>query len=244
MARPMIGITPNWKAQHPRGPAYLLHAAYAGMIAEGGAMPVILPLVRTLDEARETVARIDGLLLTGGADIDPGRYGQTARRPDLLGPPERIASDCFLARAAQERGTPTLGVCLGVQVMNVEFGGSLVQEIPEEMPGAMKHEEEDVERETPTHPIEVVPGTLLARAIGTEPTVVNSFHHQSAAKIAPGFRVAAKSPDGVVEAVERTDHPFYLGVQWHPERMPDASSTRRLIGAFLDAVRGAPVRAG
>ena len=105
----------------------------------------------------------------------------------------------------------------------------------------MKHEEETGD-EAPEHAVAVEPGTTLAKILGQERVVVNSYHHQSVDRIAPGFRVAATSEDGVVEAIERSDHPFYLGVQWHPERMPDSPATRRLVGAFVDAARGASIR--
>jgi len=243
MMKPMIGICPNIRPTRKRGDAYFLLASYMDLVSRNGAMPAILPLVSTLEEARETVGRFDGLLLTGGQDLEPTRYGQTARHPDMLGPAARNASDLYYARAAQERGTPTLGICLGIQVMNVEFGGSLLQHIPEDLPGALEHEEEDENSDSPEHAVAVEPGTLLAKVLGDGGGLVNSFHHQSVDRVAPGFRVAARSPDGVIEAIERTDHPFYVGIQWHPERMPDAPSTRRLMGAFLDAVRGAQIKA-
>lgn len=243
MAKPMIGICPNIRPTRNRGDAYFLLASYMNLVSRNGAMPAILPLVSTLEEAREVVGRFDGLLLTGGRDLEPTRYGQTARHPALLGPAARNTSDLYFARAAQERGTPTLGVCLGIQVMNVEFGGSLLQHIPEDLPGALEHEEENDDADAPEHPVAIEPGTLLARIVGAEGGPVNSFHHQSVDRVAQGFRVSARSPDGVVEAIERTDHPFYIGIQWHPERMPDAPSTRRLMGAFLDAARGAQIKA-
>ena len=243
MAKPMIGICPNIRPTRNRGDAYFLLASYMDLVSRSGAMPAILPLVSTLEEARETVGRFDGLLLTGGKDLEPTRYGQTARHPDMLGPPARNASDLYYARAAQERGTPTLGICLGIQVMNVEFGGSLLQHIPEDLPGALEHEEEDEDTYNPEHAVAVEPGTLLAKILGDGGGPVNSFHHQSVDHVAPGFRVSARSPDGVIEAIERTDHPFYVGIQWHPERMQDAPSTRRLMGAFLDAARGVPIKA-
>jgi len=239
MAKPMIGIAPHLRRSERRGDAYFLYASYVAMIARAGALPVILPLAATLEEARDTVGRIDGIALTGGGDIDPARYGQAARRPDLVGPSERNESDLRYARAAHERGIPALGVCLGPQIMNVEFGGTLLQHIEEDLPGALPHEDEP-EDTSPDHEIEIEPGTLLARAAGATNVRVNSFHHQSIDRVAAGFRASAKSRDGVIEAIERTDHPFYLGVQWHPERMPDSALTRRLVGAFVDAARGAP----
>lgn len=252
MAKPLIGICPSIKPRQKRGDAYFLFAGYVDLVTRGGGLPVILPLAATLEEAREVVGRVDGVLLTGGEDIDPARYGQTVRRPELLGVARRNDSDGFYARASQERGTPALGICLGIQVMNVEFGGSLLQHIPEDLPGSLEHEEEDEVHDNPEHEVTIEPGTLLARVLAGEKAsasvpacraTVNSFHHQSVDRVAPGFRVAARSSDGVVEAIERSDHPFYMGVQWHPERMPDAPSTRRLVGAFLDAARGAPVKA-
>jgi len=240
MARPLIGIAPNYRLKQKRGDSYVLDANYVKLIRASGGQPVILPLVETLEEARETVGRLDGLLLSGGGDIDPSRYGQNVRRTDQLGAPARNASDLLLARAAQERGTPTLGVCLGVQVMNVEFGGTLLQHLPEDVPGSLKHEEET--EESPEHAVTVEPETLLSRILGAASAVVNSFHHQSVGKVAPGFRVAAKSPDGIIEAIERPDLPFYVGVQWHPERMLDSPVTRKLTGAFVDAARGATIR--
>jgi putative glutamine amidotransferase len=243
MAKPLIGICPNIRTTKRRGDAYFLLTSYAELVARMGGLPVILPLASTLEEAREVVGRVDGLLLTGGADLDPKRYGQSVRRPDLLGHTGRNESDCFFARAAQERGTPTLGICLGIQVMNVEFGGTLLQHIADDLPGALEHEEDEELDNAPEHPIAVEPATILAKVLGAGRCVVNSFHHQSVDRVAPAFKVSARSEDGVVEAIERSDHPFYVGVQWHPERMPDAPSTRRLIGAFLDAARGAPVKA-
>ena len=146
MAKPLIGVGPNIRPTKNRGDAYFLLASYVDLVSRSGAMPTILPLVSTLEEAREMVGRVDGLLLTGGKDLEATRYGQSTRHPDSLGSPARNASDLYLARAAQERGTPTLGICLGVQVMNVEFGGTLLQHIPEDLPGALGHEEEGDEK--------------------------------------------------------------------------------------------------
>jgi putative glutamine amidotransferase len=239
MAKSVIGITPSLRPREKRGDGMFLYVSYPDMIASAGALPVMLPFASTLEEAREITNRVDGILLTGGDDLDPARYGQIARHPEHIGPSARNDSDLLFARAAQERGTPALGICLGVQVMNVEFGGTLLQMIPEDLPGALAHEEEN--EEAPEHTVRVAPGTTLARVLGVESAVVNSFHHQSIDRVAQGFRVAAKSEDGIVEAIERTDHPFYIGVQWHPERMPSSPLTRRLVGAFLDAARGAPL---
>lgn len=242
MAKPVIGITPNLRPTRIRGEAHFVLSAYVAMLARNGAIPLIAPVVKTREEAREVLDRLDALLLTGGEDIDPAAYGQTARRPDLIAPRSRLDSDFAYARAAKEAAKPTLGVCLGIQVMNVAYGGTLFQHIAEDLPGALEHEDDD-EGKSPDHEIAVEPATVLRAIAGADRAIVNSYHHQSVAQIAAGFRLAARGTDGIVEAIERTDLPFYLGVQWHPERMPESDLTRRLIGALADAARGASVRA-
>jgi putative glutamine amidotransferase len=239
MARPLIGITPNVRPAGKRGTEHVVLSAYVAMITQAGAIAVIVPAVRTADEAREVLARLDGLLLTGGKDIDPGLYGQTPRHPDRLATPERIASDLAYARAAIAGDMPSLGVCLGVQVMNVADGGTLFQHLPEDLPDALGHEDDD-EGNSPDHEASIEPGTKLRALLGVDHATVNSYHHQAIAKVAPGWRLAARAPDGVVEAIERPDRFFCLGVQWHPERMLASDVTRRLAGALVDAARGAP----
>lgn len=239
MAKPWIGITPNIRDTRNRGTEHVLLSAYVRMIAEAGAVPVIVPAVVTVEEAREILARLDGLLMTGGKDIDPRKYGQQARDSDRLAHPDRIASDFAYAAAALELERPTLGVCLGVQVMNVAGRGTLHQHLPEDLPGARTHEDDDGGN-SPDHDVLIEPGTRLRELLGVGRARVNSFHHQAIASVAPGWRVGARAEDGVIEAIEREDRPFYLGVQWHPERMPGSDVTRRLAGALVDAARGAP----
>jgi putative glutamine amidotransferase len=232
MARPLIGICPNFKEVGGRTD-YFLNPHYAAIISGSGALPIILPLVDNRQGAREILERVDGLVLTGGADIDPTHYGQTARHPDQIAPRERTGSDFAYAREAKDRGMAVLGICLGAQTLNVAFGGSLLQHIPDDVPGALEH------RDGAEHMIRIEPGTILARALGVESATVNSFHHQGIGDLAPGFRISARSPDGIIEGIERTDHPFFMGVHWHPERLAGSETTRRLLGAFVDATRGA-----
>lgn len=244
MAKPVIGICPGIERGR-RGDAYFLYTSYVEEAARAGAIPVILPLATTREEALETLGCVDGVLLTGGDDIDPALYGQTTRHPDRVGSRVRAESELHYARESLARAKAVLGICLGVQAMNVAFGGTLLQYIPEDVPGASPHEDVNAATEdAPQHPVRVEAETLLARVLGAETAVVNSFHHQAVAKLAPGFRVAARSPEGIIEAIEREDHPFYVGVQWHPERMPASPLTARLFRGFVDAARGASVRAG
>lgn len=241
MAKPLIGITPNVRDAGKRGSEHVVLSAYVAMIAEAGAIPFIVPAVPTTEAAREVLSRLDGLLLTGGKDIDPSAYGQIPRHSDRLASRERIASDFAYARAAMQSVLPALGVCLGVQVMNVADGGTLFQHLPDDLPGALGHEDDD-EGNSPDHEATIEPGTKLRELLGVDRAIVNSYHHQAIAQVAPGWRLAARAPDGVVEAIERADRPFYLGVQWHPERMLGSEITRRLAAALVDAARGEPAR--
>ncbi len=231
MSKPLIGICPNFKLVGGKN-GYFLHPHYASIVTGSGALPVILPLVSSRQEAREYLERVDGVMLTGGADIDPTHYGQAARHPDQIAPRERTESDFSYAREAKDRGMAVLGICLGAQSLNVAFGGSLLQHIPDDVPGALAHED------GAEHTIRIEPGTVLARVLGVESATVNSYHHQGIGDVAPGFRVSARSPDGIVEAIERPDHPFFIGVHWHPERLQASDTTRKLLRGFVDATRG------
>jgi putative glutamine amidotransferase len=238
VTKPLIGITPNVRDTKNRGTEHVLLTAYVTMIFDAGALPCIVPTVASVSEAREVLGRLDGLLMTGGRDIDPRMYGQEPRDVNQLAHKDRLVSDFAYAQATQELELPTLGVCLGVQVMNVAGRGSLHQHLPDDFPGAMEHED-DEEGKSPDHDILIEPGTRLRTLLGVDRARVNSYHHQAIATVPPGWRVGARAEDGVIEAIERDDRPFYLGVQWHPERMRGSEITRRLAGALADAARGA-----
>lgn len=188
---------------------------------------------------------VDGLVLGGGGDVDPARYGKTPR-PDarLELDSDRDATDFALFDAARRAHTPTLAICRGLQVANVALGGTLVQDLPTERPSAHSHESEPGETTRLSHPVRLSPGTRLARIAGREEISVNSRHHQAIADVAPGLVVSAVAPDGTVEAVESRE-PWLVAVQWHPENLADDPPSRRLFEEFAASVRSrAPAPAG
>ena len=183
----------------------------------------------------------DGLLLTGGADVDPRKYGETERHPSVHVDDARDALELPLARRALERDLPLLAICRGMQVLNVAAGGTLVQDLPSARPSAVHHRVPEP-RTAPAHDIDVTRGTCVARLLGGRDApglrlTVNSRHHQALRDTAPGFVASATAPDGIVEAIERPDLRFCVGVQWHPENFWATGEFAPLFAAFVDAAR-------
>ena len=184
---------------------------------------------------------VDGLMLTGGDDIEPSRYGETAHATTVTAESGRDEFEIALVRAARARRLPIFAICRGVQVLNVACGGTLVQDIPSEVGAGVKHSL-TVPPNTPyvlAHEVWVEKDSLLARLLGDRVSAdsceVNSRHHQAVKAVAPGFRVSATAPDGVVEAIEDPEQPFCLGVQWHPENFWRTGEFRPLFEGFLEA---------
>jgi putative glutamine amidotransferase len=231
--RPLIGIS-TYREQARWGawdlPAVLLPASYADAVAEAGGEPVLLP---TGAVSAEAVRRLDGLVLAGGADVDPARYGHQAGPHTTVLRPERDAAELAVLQAALSRDLPLLAICRGMQLLNVELGGDLLQHLPD-VPGAGIH--------NPGaglfagRQVRTAPGTQLDRLLG--PTAaVDCHHHQALDRIAPELTPSAWAEDGLVEAVEAAGRRFCLGVQWHPE----AGADRRLFEALVSAAQ-VPIR--
>jgi putative glutamine amidotransferase len=202
--------------------------------------------VRELKPERDALpgalAGCSGVLLTGGADVDPAEYGEAERHPTVERAPERDEYELELARLALERDVPLLAICRGVQVLNVAAGGTLIQDIPSQNPSTLQHSLTEPKNAV-AHDINIVPGTclamLVARRDGAPPPLpVNSRHHQSVKDTAPGFVVSATAPDGIIEAIEKPDARFCVGVQWHPENFWRTGEFRPLFEGFVDAARG------
>jgi putative glutamine amidotransferase len=229
MKKPLIGVNTKWVADG--GDVYLkLDRNYLRSVEDAGGVPVVLPGFRKAAEAAAFLARLDGVLLTGGPDVDPARWGE-AKHPKadlMLGDRER--SDFLVLGEALKRDLPMLCICCGHQELNVALGGTLDQHIYDRQ-GVKGHSGGS------RHEVAVEAGTRMREILGTGRPTVNSWHHQAIGRVAEGLRVTALSPDGVIEGVESVRHRWVVGVQWHPERMQDDPRQRHLFSALMAASR-------
>jgi putative glutamine amidotransferase len=224
MTRPVIGLTRCSKIDD-----------YVESVARAGGEPLLLELS---DDPSDSLDRIDGLLLTGGADVDPAEYGETPH-PSVEIDAARDRFEIPLTRGALARDMPLLAICRGVQVLNVAAGGTLVQDIPTALTSDLNHSLQ-VPKDAVAHSIDIVPGSRLAACVsGTAATscAVNSRHHQSVGMVGARFVVSAVSPDGVIEAIEQPDAAFCVGVQWHPENFWRTGEFAPLFASFIDTAR-------
>jgi putative glutamine amidotransferase len=238
---PVIGITcSQFRTGQKSSPVRLgQNRSYVRAIVEAGAAPLLIPSLMDKTLLRALFGVLDGLLLSGGVDVDPAHYGEAAH-PDLgQVDAERDETELALTCWAIEQDLPLLAICRGIQVLNVALGGSLYQDIQAQIPGAARHNwSPGYPRNHLPHPVVVSSETILAGILGTTFLPVNSLHHQSVKEVAPALTVVARAPDQVVEAVEVVAHPFAIGVQWHPEELI-ASDVRaqRLFDALVQACR-------
>ena len=211
-----------------------LTAAYVTALENAGLVPLIVAPLSSPNAASAVLDSVAGLVLTGGEDVDPARYGEKRHEKVRNVNAARDAAEVALVQEAQARGTPVLAICRGIQILNVALGGTLVQDISSQCKTNIEHDDEGA-RTSRSHEISVEPDSLIAKAVGTDHLTVNSFHHQSVKSVANGMRVTARSPDGVIEGLESTDEDWWvMAVQWHPEEMTDAAEPwdRGLFKAF------------
>lgn len=211
--RPIIGITGNYDS----GKCTLLEGYYRSVLEAGGT-PLIIPAFDDTDVLVSLLDQIDGLILSGGGDINPLYLGEEPIRELSSINPARDHQELLLVRLAANRQIPILGICRGIQVMTAALGGKLYQDIYKEAGATLKHSQ-DTERHVATHSVRIASSSLLSKIFGATNLHVNSFHHQAVQEAAPGFAVTAVSPDGLIEAVESIQCKSMLGVQWHPECM-------------------------
>ena len=233
MSKPIIGIGSDIESPPGRREQSFVYLTYVEAVRRAGAIPVIVP--PQPENARELVEELDGLLLAGGFDCDPTVYGEEPHATVEPMDPRRQSNDLALAEAAREHDVPTLGICLGMQVMNVAAGGTLIQDIDSQHDTDIRHASEPEDRGR--HDVLIEKGTYLASLLPAVELNVNSSHHQAVGEVGRGLRVTAHAPDGIVEGLEDPKHPFYLGVQWHPEDMTGEGSASALFEAFIEAAR-------
>jgi putative glutamine amidotransferase len=211
--RPAIGVTIGYDDR--RTGLHTLRQDYIRSVEQGGGLPLVLAPGRP-EDVPELLDRIQGLILSGGSDVDPALYGASPH--PKLGKVVRERDDFELAliREALERNLPFLAICRGHQVLNVATGGTLIQDIPSDVTGDVEHDSRR-ERWERAHPVQILEGTRLRDILKRGTVSVNSFHHQAIARVGSGLVVSAVSADQLVEAVEMPDRRFVLGVQWHPE---------------------------
>ena len=243
MRKPIIGVTPDYNAGDRKDmggkePTYFLRARYMRAIEDAGGIPVVLPLLSNRAAWRQVVAHVHGLLVTGsGSDLAPELYGERQRHKFAHMSRERATMELGIAKAAYRADVPMLGICGGMQSINVALGGTLYQDIAAQLKTPIDHLPAYSATKT-THAIRIAPDSLLRRIAGKARVDVNSSHHQSVKKVAPKLLQTAVSPDGVIEAIEAPNRAFLLGVQWHPEFLYDRDPIqRRLFSALIRAAR-------
>lgn len=236
--RPIIGIACGHEAKEGRD-RYYVNTVNIRMVAENGGVPVLLPNPFDEDKLKAALDMVDGLYLPGGVDVDPHLYGEEPLAGMGSFDPDWDAVDVVVAKAALERNMPILGICRGMQVLNVAAGGTLYQDIPSQVPGALKHSQKGP-RWAASHAVELDGESRLAKTLGATELRINSYHHQAVKDVAPGFRAVANAPDGVIEAIESTQHRYAVGVQWHPELMVERDPMyKALFVDFIEAVKEA-----
>jgi putative glutamine amidotransferase len=232
--KPIIGITGAYIKRNEHMEGVYVHHDYHKSVAANGGIPVILPFINP-EMTLETLPLCDGIILSGGEDVDPQFYGQD---PHIhLGPtlPDRDLVEIEIVKYAIKNNIPILAVCRGVQILNVALGGTLIQDIPSQMKEPIQHSQ-TVERRRDTHWVNISTDSKLYQILDSDRVRVNSLHHQALDKVSEDLRVVAMSSDGIVEAVEYIhSSTFTVGVQWHPESM--ASSNSRMNNLFIEFIK-------
>jgi putative glutamine amidotransferase len=231
MRKPLIGITTDHVrhfAQPDRDRSYLkLYPQYCTAVIAAGGTPLVIPVVPDVQDIRPLLDLVQGVIIVGGDDYPAEWYGRQALETDVPVTRERAEFDRAFARLLfEETDLPVLGVCGGMQLTAIWAGGTLVQHLGE---GVHRDGKEGFTR----HQVDVEPASAFGKALGVDRIEVNSQHHQAVESVAGPLRVCARAPDGVVEALEFADHPFRIGIQWHPERMPDDPYMANLFKAFV-----------
>ncbi|MGH2534105.1 MAG: gamma-glutamyl-gamma-aminobutyrate hydrolase family protein [Thermomicrobiales bacterium] len=240
--KPVIGITPSVsidQLSHGTFERLNLSRNYVEAVAAAGAIPMILPLQD--DHAAPLLDLVDGVILSGGADVEPALYGDTDVHPTTYGvSPLRDRFEIELVHAAIERDLPLLCICRGIQVLNVALGGTLIQDVADQYGRTITHRQQadGIDPSEPGHGVQTEPGGHLERIFETADIPVNSLHHQAIRDLAPGLRIEGRAADGLIEAVSLPTASFVVGLQWHPEGMFQQHELQhRPFVALIEAAR-------
>jgi putative glutamine amidotransferase len=247
--RPVIGIATQSLEAVPGKlpPCWIMGQRYVRALASAGAVPWLIPLLPDDEPTlRAVYDNLDAVFLTGGVDVGPENYGEERHERCDRSDPARDCVEIALIRWALADGKPILGVCRGIQVINVACGGSLYQDLGIQRPAEVKHDcfpgaAPPYTRDYLAHPVRVEADSRLGRLLGAEQVPVNSMHHQGIKRLAPGLRACAFAPDGLIEGVESGNGRYLVGVQWHPEELADADAAQRRL--FTDFIAAAEARA-
>jgi putative glutamine amidotransferase len=232
--RPVIGINCNYGVKKGSQPRYYVDRAYCTAVELEGGLPILLPTACIEgDHAEAYLGMLSGLVISGGTDVDPSRYGQELHPTTQLVVPEKEEFDLRLVKGALEMDMPVMGICYGEQLLNICLGGSLFQDMPSDLDAILEHNDPP----GGYHKVLIEKDTILYRLLGVDAMDTNSIHHQSVDRLGDGLRACARTEDGVVEAVESERHRFVLGIQWHPERVVDLPLGRRLFSGFMKEAR-------
>lgn len=237
MTKPLIGVNADYRAAQGDSPAFSYVASgYYDSILDVGGVPVMIPPYQTEEDIDTVLDRLEGVLLIGGADLDPRRDGWMLHPTVRCQDPRRESFDRCLTRKVAERRMPVFGIGAGMQLLNVTQGGNLLLHIPEDLPNALPHK--DPLDPAHRHTLDLTPGSLMDRVYGDGELRVNSMHHMAIDEVAPGFQVTARCPDGVIEAVESTMPDWFaMGTQFHPETETASALDVRIFEEFLAGVR-------
>jgi putative glutamine amidotransferase len=233
MSHPVIGLTTYGRGEANR---FSLPAPYVDAVRRAGGVPILLPPGEA--QADELLKRLDGLILTGGGDLDPAWYRGEPHPAIYMVDPERDRAELGLVAQIRASGLPTFGICRGSQVINVALGGTLVEHLPDQVGESIAHRLPP--REPTAHAVTLTPGSRLADMLPAREFSAPSWHHQAVRRLAPGLRAAAQAPDGTIEAIEFPEHPWLIGVQWHPELAADNDPVHQRL--FDELVKAAATR--
>ncbi len=237
-AQPLIALIATRQMHPKRAPTYEIPQAYLDAILTAGGLPMLLPASLPLAALPGLMARYDGFVLSGGGDVDPALYGSQLIAAIHSIDPERDAFERALIPLVLQADKPLLAICRGIQILNVALGGSLYEDAASQLPNALRHDwYPDIPRDYLAHTVEVELGSRLVEILGTRTLRTNSLHHQAIRQPAPALEVVAHAEDGVIEAVELPGKRFAIGVQWHPECLPEEPAMQRLFSEFVNAAR-------